>query len=204
MLGRKDRQVKVRGHRVELLEVEATLAAHPDVEQCAVAVREIGGDAELAAFVVARGGNAGRASLRTFMRDRLPEPMVPATFTFLPSLPITPNGKLDALALPDPERVRMLDTPCQPPRTPTETVICEIWSETLALAPIGRDDGFFDLGGYSNKAAAVIQAIRRRLGVDLSLATFFRLQTPAAIAAEVDRLGAGADDGGSFERGVIA
>lgn len=207
MLGRKDRQVKVRGHRVELLEVEATLGSHPDVRQCAVAAREIGGEVELAAFVVAAPA-ARRVGLRDFMRERLPEAMVPATFTFLERLPTTPNGKLDAMALPDPERVRMLETPCQPPRTPTEAAVCEVWSEVLAITPIGRDDGFFELGGYSNKAATVILRLRDRLGVEMRLETFFGLQSPAAIAAEIDRLRlsdatAETADGEGFETGVI-
>jgi hypothetical protein len=188
MLGRADRQVKIRGHRVELLEVEATLGRHPAVRQCAVVVREIGGEPELSAYVVAKGPDIGRAALRDFMRQELPEAMVPAAFTMLSALPTTPNGKLDPLALPDPERVRMVDTPCVPPETPIEAALCEIWSDVLALAPIGRNDGFFELGGYSNKAATVILRIRDRFGVELSLERFFELQSICAIAAEIDGL----------------
>lgn len=184
LLGRADRQVQVRGHRVELVEVEATLLAHGAVRQCAVTVRDVGGDLELAAYLVATATTP--AQLREFIGSRLPEAMIPSSFTFLDALPTTPNGKLDHLALPDPARARALATPCVAPRTPTESTLVDIWTAVLALHPIGVHDSFFDLGGYSNKATTALLQIRNEFGIQLELEAFFKLQTVERIAAEID------------------
>lgn len=187
LLGRADRQVQIRGHRVELAEVESELLQHPALQECAVTVREIGGDLELVAYGVFHpGAQATPASLREFLGTRLPEAMVPSSFTVLEALPTTPNGKLDHLALPDPSRVRALPGACVPPRTATESSLVEIWTDVLALHPIGVRDSFFDLGGYSNKAATTVLRIRDELGVQLPLEALFRLQTIERIAAEID------------------
>lgn len=185
MLGRADRQVKIRGHRVELQEIEATLRGHPAVSHAAVTVREIGGEPELAAYVVVRDDAMTRSELREHLRNQLPAAMVPAAIAILPVLPTNPNGKLDLMALPDPERTRMLDTTVAAPETEIERGICEIWSSVLAIEPIGCEDGFFDLGGYSNKAATTILALRNQFGVELTLERFFALQTPRALALEI-------------------
>jgi amino acid adenylation domain-containing protein len=188
LLGRLDRQVQIRGHRVEPLEVEAILLAHPSIRQCAVTVRDVGGHLELAAYLVSDDPAPSPTDVREALKLRLPEPMVPSSFTFMRELPTTPNGKLDQLALPDPARSRTLSTLCIPPRTATEATLCEIWADILAVHPIGVSDSFFDLGGYSNKAATTIARMRDELGAELPLESFFKLQTIEKIAAEIDAI----------------
>ena len=188
LLGRSDRQVQIRGHRVELVEVETTLLDHPDISACFVRARDTKHALELTAYVVPKGDGFGNLSLRAYMKERLPEWMVPTTFIFLPELPTTPNGKLDPLALPDPDRTRTLETRCILPRTETEVALAEIWADVLALRPIGIRDNFFDLGGYSNKAVTTLLRVRNTLGVELSLKAFFELQTIEKIAEKIDGL----------------
>jgi len=209
LLGRSDRQVQIRGFRVELMEVEAALMEHPSVGACLTTMREDRGVPELAAYVVLRqaAGTISAGELRAFLRQSLPDAMIPASVTFLAALPTTPNGKLDPLSLPDPDRTRSLATACVPPRTPTEATLVEIWADALAVRPIGILDDFFELGGYSNKAATVLLRIRDELGILLPLETFFRLQNIERIASEIERLrwlaGFPADSSADMVRGDI-
>ena len=191
ILGRLDDQVKIRGFRVEPGEVEAVLGRHPAVGQAAVVAREIGGEQRLVAYVVADAEvpdeEAAEAALRRFLRERLPEPLVPAAVVRLPRLPMTANGKLDRDALPAP-RPRGTADAGGAPRTPAETALAAIWVEVLGLAAVGVHDNFFELGGHSLIATRMISRIRRAMGVELPLRALFDAPTIAALAERLERL----------------
>jgi amino acid adenylation domain-containing protein len=185
--GRADRQVKVRGFRIEPGEVEAALRALPALRDAVVVPRGEGADRQLAAYVVASDGSAGAAGLRGALRGVLPEHMVPAAFVFLEAIPLTPNGKVDRAALPEPGRPGA-GADAGLPRTPTEEVLAEIWGQVLGAERIGPASGFFDLGGHSLMATRVASRVREALGVELPLRAVFEHSTLAAMALEIDRL----------------
>jgi amino acid adenylation domain-containing protein len=183
-LGRGDRQVKVRGHRVELGEVEAALAGHPRVAEAAAFVDE---DGELTACVAADGPALTVRELRAHLGERLPEYMLPAAFVAVDRLPLTPNGKLDRRALPGLAHARLATgTAFVPPATPTEVALARIWSEVLARETVGADDDFFELGGHSLAATSVAARVRAQLGVALPVSAFFETPTLTAVAAIID------------------
>jgi amino acid adenylation domain-containing protein len=181
--GRTDRQVKIRGQRIEPGEIEACLASHPGVAAAAVDVRRTGTDARLVAYVVARPGSpCDVGELHNFVASRLPAAMWPAAVIALDSLPLTPNGKLDRAALPDPQPGA--DRPPQPaPRTDAERELLALWRDVLDAPGAGVTDNFFDLGGHSLKAIALVGAIRDRLGHAVPLGTLYRAPTVEAVAA---------------------
>ncbi|HLL46284.1 MAG TPA: amino acid adenylation domain-containing protein, partial [Longimicrobiaceae bacterium] len=185
-LGRVDFQVKIRGFRVEPGEIEAALAAHPAVADAVVVPREeVPGDRRLVGYVVpAEGAAWDAAALRAFLRERLPEHMVPAALVALPSLPLTPTGKVDRRALPAPEAPETGDD-FLAPRNPTEEVLAGIFAEVLGVARVGVDRGFFDLGGHSLLATRVVSRIRATLGVEVPLRAVFEHPTVAALAVAV-------------------
>src|SRR5262249_52475620 len=128
------------------------------------------------------------AELRSFLKQRLPDYMVPSAFVFLDSLPLTPNGKIDHGALPAPdESCRKLEETYVAPRTPTEELLAEIWAEVLNLEKVGIHDNFFDLGGHSLLATQVVSRVRGALQVELPLRELFESATPAELAERVDR-----------------
>ena len=181
-LGRIDQQVKIRGFRVELGEIEAILGQHPGVRQAVTIVREDNpAQLRLVAYVVGEGDDA---VLRDYLRDRLPDYMVPSAFVFLPALPLTSNGKLDRSALPAPT----LSSPIEyvGARTPVEETVMQIWTELLGVDRISVDDNFFDLGGHSLMATRVISRVRQSLGVELPVRVLFESPTIAKLAQRIN------------------
>ena len=179
-LGRADDQVKVRGFRIEPGEVEAVLAEHPGVRECAVvARRDGGGDRRLVAYVVANGTDAGE--LRAFLGRSLPDWMVPAAFVPMESLPLSPTGKLDRRALPAPPDA-IAGREMVAPRDAAEEILAAVWAEVLGLARVGVHDNFFDLGGDSILSIQVIARAREH-GIELTPRQMFQHQTVAEQAA---------------------
>ncbi len=186
-LGRVDQQVKLRGFRVELGEIEAALASHPEVGEAAVVVQGEGGDKRLAAFWVGRTG--AEPDLRAFLAERMPPHMVPGSFTRLDALPLNTNGKVDrrALAALSPAVSREVSALSAVPRTPTEEVLAAIWAEVLGLGQVGIDEDFFALGGHSLVATRLVSRISTDLGVDLSLRAVLEDSTVARLAVRVEQ-----------------
>ena len=184
-LGRLDFQVKVRGFRIELGEIEAALAAHPAVREAVAAVRPArSGEPLLAAYVVGDPGDdpPDPDELRAHLRRTLPEYMVPAAFVPLERLPLSPNGKLDRRALPDPDFAAGAREHV-PPRNPVERVLAGIWAELLGLERVGVEDDFFALGGHSLLAVQAAARARDAFGVEVPLGHVFARPTVAGLAA---------------------
>ncbi|HYW08913.1 MAG TPA: amino acid adenylation domain-containing protein, partial [Longimicrobium sp.] len=173
-LGRNDAQVKVRGYRVELGEIEARLLDHADVREAVVVAREDSpGDRRLVAYYVGAGGAVEVDALRMHLGGRLPEYMVPAAYVHLDALPLTPNGKLDRRALPAPGGDAYARHAFEAPAGDTERALAEIWAELLGVDRVGRWDDFFELGGHSLLAVQVTSRIRQRLAVEAALGDVF-------------------------------
>jgi len=182
-LGRTDHQVKVRGFRVELGEIEAVLARDEAVRNVVVVLHEHHtGDNRLVAYVVASDelGVIDTAQLRRRVQDQLPSYMLPSVIVALPELPLLPNGKVNRRALPAPEYGS--STAHEDQQTPEEAALCELFGELLGVAEVATSDGFFDLGGHSLIAAKLVSRVAKLWGVRLSLATVFQRPTPAALA----------------------
>jgi amino acid adenylation domain-containing protein len=191
-IGRIDHQVKIRGLRIELGEVEAVLGAHPCVSGVVVLpVEDWAGEKSLAAYFVSSGdAPVTTADLRRFARDRLPDYMIPSALIGLESLPLTPNGKIDRRALPPPDWSRpQTDAIPIDPQTPTENVLARVWSEVLKFSPVGVHDNFFDLNGHSLLAIQVLSRVRERLLVDLPLHVFVEGATVSAMARNIESIG---------------
>jgi amino acid adenylation domain-containing protein/thioester reductase-like protein len=172
-LGRTDRQVKVRGFRIEPGEIEARLMEHPGVREAVVVVREdTPGEKRLVAYVAA-DETAGADVLRAHLGERLPAYMVPAAYVRLQALPLNPNGKLDRKALPAPEDDAFARRGYEAPVGETEVALAEIWSEVLRVERVGRGDSFFEVGGHSLLAVQVISRVRQALRVEVALGELF-------------------------------
>jgi amino acid adenylation domain-containing protein len=190
ILGRVDEQIKIRGLRVEPAEVEVSLRVHSAVADAVVIGRECDGSgAKLVAYCVAEAGAApASVELREFLRQRLPEYMIPSAFVTLDRLPVNPNGKVDRKALPPPPAFGDVATGRVPPRTALEGLVAEIWAQVLGLERVGVHDNFFDLGGHSLLATQVVSRIAAALGVDLPLRTLFEAPTIAEQSVAVRAL----------------
>ncbi|NQZ11849.1 MAG: amino acid adenylation domain-containing protein, partial [Algicola sp.] len=179
-LGRSDNQVKIRGFRIELEEIQCVLNALPEVKQAVVIARKKSDDKYLAAYVVAQ---AGQTFELTVLNDKLPEYMVPATLTYIDSVPLNVNGKLDLEALPEPEFVNV---DCYvAPRDAREQQLCTIWQDVLGLAQVGIEDDFFAMGGDSIKAIRLTAAMGKHFDVDVPLALLFDQPKIASLAGLV-------------------
>jgi amino acid adenylation domain-containing protein len=191
-LGRIDQQVKIRGFRIELGDIEAALAAHPQVAAALVLPREEApGDKRLAGFVVARpGGACDAAALRAFLREKLPDYMVPARIAVLPAFPLTPNGKIDRRALLRSEEPAPSPQESAAPAGEIEQAVAEIWRALLRVERIGLHDGFFDLGGDSMLLIQANRQLREKLARDIPVVAMFRHPTIAALAEFLRREGA--------------
>ncbi|MGW0424957.1 amino acid adenylation domain-containing protein, partial [Streptomyces sp. NPDC003015] len=184
-LGRADQQIKLRGFRIELGEIEAALTRQPEIAGAVVLLREDRpGDQRLVAYTVPAGESAlDTDTLAGRLREALPDYMVPSAFVTLPSLPVTPNGKLDRKALPVPDAPERGGG--RAPRTPREELLCALFAEVLGVEAVGIDDGFFDLGGHSLLATRLISRIRTALGVEVPIQRVFESPTVAALARAV-------------------
>ncbi|MEV7405097.1 amino acid adenylation domain-containing protein [Streptomyces sp. NPDC091267] len=186
--GRADSQVKIRGFRVEPGEVESVLVRHPDIDRAAVLAHEHpAGDRQLTAYVVPRGGarhGFQEAGLRAFARGLLADYLVPAVFVPLDALPLTPSGKLDRSALPEPGPA---PAPAgRPASSGTVAALCDLFSQVLHTGPVGPDDDFFSLGGHSLLAARLLGRIHTALGAEIDIRGLFEAPTPALLAPFVD------------------
>lgn len=183
-LGRMDHQVKIRGFRVELGEIESALNQHPAIRESAVIAHDAGGgDKRLVAYVVPSGIPPIISELREHLRPKLPDYMIPAIFTFLDSMPLTTNGKLNRRALPAPDHFRpKLKDAFVAPRNDREVTLAKIWSDVLEIAEVGIHDNFFELGGDSIRAIRVL-ARAKQSGLHFSLQQLFQNPTVAALAA---------------------
>ncbi|MGW1149466.1 phosphopantetheine-binding protein, partial [Streptomyces sp. NPDC002454] len=206
--GRVDHQVKVRGHRIELEEAGARLADCPEVREAVVTVRTDGGGPDggsLVAYVVP-GEGAGatedsapwldpalQSRITRRLAEALPDYMVPQTVVFVRGLPVSPNGKVDRAALPEPPRPAAVST-VDPPGTPTEAALVELWADVLDREPgtVGVRDAFYDLGGNSLLLVRLAKRMSQRFGRRVGVADLFRFRDVASLAAWLDAGDAGA------------
>ncbi|GHO80002.1 hypothetical protein KSD_77730 [Ktedonobacter sp. SOSP1-85] len=193
-LGRLDNQVKLRGYRIELGEIEVVLNQHPRVKQSIVLVQgDEDAEKRLVAYVVTeeeRAISGGEQELRAFLKERLPEYMLPTHFVALEQLPLTTNGKVDRKALPLPEEHQSSwqRERYAAPVTPLQQQLASIWSELLLRPHLGITDNFFELGGHSLLAMQVIAHVQQALGVELALRTLFEAPTIAELAQRIEAL----------------
>jgi amino acid adenylation domain-containing protein len=182
-VGRIDFQVKIRGFRVELGEIESVLEKHPAVAQAVVIAREIGDTKALAAYVIRTAAGTTAGELRDYVKTHLPEYMVPPDFVFLETFPMTPNGKVDRRALPEPRSAHPssnVDSPA--PRTEFESRMARLWAQILGKQVIGIRDDFFDLGGHSLLALRLASRVEKEFGKRLTLTAFLEAPTVEQMA----------------------
>jgi hypothetical protein len=185
-LGRVDNQIKIRGFRVELEEIELALRSQPGVSDCVVVLHEESdGDKRLFAYVVASAGcELTISELRHYLRTKLPSYMVPASFEIIDALPLLPGGKINRRALPTPRFTRTeADESFVAPRTPIERLLAVEWCDVLKLERIGIHDNFFELGGHSLLAAKVVSRVRGSLEIQIGMVDLFQAPTIAGLAA---------------------
>src|SRR5207253_5998236 len=184
-LGRIDHQVKIRGHRIELGEIEQVLLQYPTVRECVVVTRQSqAGSQQLVAYMVLvqpQQTGEEQAALRSFLRERLPDYMVPSHFVVLEALPLTSNGKVDRRALPAPEPLADMHQSYTAPRTSVEQTLTEVWSQVVRLPQVGIHDNFFALGGDSILSLSLI-AQARRAGLQLTVKQLFQAPTIAQLS----------------------
>jgi len=184
-LGRLDHQVKIRGFRIEPGEVEAALAAHPEIDQAVVVARGEGGERRLVAYVTP----TPVGDLRSFLASRLPDHLIPSAFVFLDAFPRTPNGKIDRKALASLRAGVSGPAAFEAPRTSLEATLSAIWADVLEVERVGVHDDFFRLGGHSLLALRVQARVREQLGIDVLLSQLFRARTVAGLALSLAEVG---------------
>jgi len=182
-IGRADSQVKLRGFRIELAEIETIINQHPRVETCAVVLtRDADGEGRLAAYVVGDETGNLKDDLREFLRGKLPDFMLPSAFVFLSALPLNANGKVDRKHLPPPGPVTPTPHPAVVPRDATEAILTQIWKELLNVPSVGTRDNFFELGGHSLLVLRLLARIEKSFGKALPVATVFQVPTVEGLA----------------------
>jgi len=183
--GRKDHQVKIRGFRVEPGEIEFALGSHPNVDKTIVTVREdTPGKETLVAYIVARQQPAPTAEeLRYFLKEKLPDHLIPSAFVTLEGIPLTTNGKIDRKALPPPDKTNHRNF--VPPRNPIEHALARLWSEVLGVEQIGVHDNFFELGGHSLLGIQLLSRVQDSFQIELPLVLMFEAPTVANLAEEL-------------------
>ena len=190
-LGRIDHQIKLRGFRIELGEIESVLAQHPGINEALVIVREDQpGDKRLVAYLTyTQHEQPNSNALRLFLKEKLPEYMVPSAFVLLDKLPLTPNGKIDRKALPVPDQTRPeYEQSYVPPRSPIEEMLVAIWREVLAIDRIGIHDNFFELGGHSLLAVQLNVRINKQFQIDFPLYSVFDASTVAKLSVQLETI----------------
>ena len=184
-LGRIDNQVKIRGFRIELGEIESLLNQHPQIEQTVViSTEDSSGDKKLIAYLVTIGQTISKNELRQYLKNKLPEFMVPSFFVILEQFPLTPNGKIDKKALPLPEVER---ANYKEPSNENEKTIAEIWAQILKLEKVGIDDNFFSIGGHSLLAVELFAQLQSSFDCKLPLSSLFQYPTVRKLSQLIDR-----------------
>ncbi|KAA3662404.1 MAG: hypothetical protein DWQ04_13595, partial [Chloroflexi bacterium] len=189
-LGRKDSQVKIRGERVELMEVEAILFEHPDVRQTAVSLHQPSqNDPQLVAYVIPAQNSAfNPPALRKFLQSRLPSFMVPSVYMQMDEMPLTPTGKVDRKALPMPQSLQQeVNGRVSSPNTSIEQTLAAAWKSVLNQNQVDIHDNFFDLGGHSLLAVQLFTQIEQQFGINLPLTTLFQAGTIAKLARKIEQ-----------------
>jgi natural product biosynthesis luciferase-like monooxygenase protein len=189
-LGRADQQVKLRGHRIELGEIEAALDRHPDILQSAVTLQEDArGDKRLIAYAVFEPETSLTVSaMREFLKDWLPDYLIPSALVRLEAMPLTPNGKIYRKGLPVVEQIKAEgETIPEPPRNRVEEALSWMWAETIGVEEVGIHDDFFEIGGHSILASQLISRLRETFHIELSLRTFFDAPTVAKLAGSITK-----------------
>jgi acyl carrier protein len=187
-LGRIDHQIKLRGFRIELGEIEAVLTSYDTVADTVVLAREdVAGDKRLVAYIVSNKEDASTTQdLRNYLKQKLPDYMVPSAFVYLDALPRTPNGKVDRKTLPPPDQTSIgLDESYVAPRGPLEEMLVGIWVDVLKLEHVGVHDNFFELGGHSLLATQVLSRIRRAFQIEIPLRALFEKPTVEELAITI-------------------
>src|SRR6185369_9935788 len=185
-LGRRDQQVKVRGYRVDVSEVETALRGCEQVNEAVVVAQEgVRGEKRLVAYVLP-GAEVTMSELRSLLKEKLPEYMIPSAFVFVQEWPLTPSGKINRKALPAPEQVSD-ESKFVAPRTATEEKLAGIWSRLLGMERVSIHDSFFDLGGHSLLATQLMSRVREAFGIELPLRSLFEEPTIEGFGQTVER-----------------
>jgi acyl carrier protein len=203
-LGRSDFQVKIRGHRIELGEIESALDQHPTIQKSVVTAREdTPGDKRLVAYILANGHAAASANeFRAYLRDKLPDFMIPSHFMTLEAFPLTPNGKVDRKALPPPQQSRPEPVTSQgAPASAMERTLASIWEEVLSMDNVSIYDNFFDLGGHSLQVIQVVTHLESATGVKLDPVRM-RFETLGQLAAFCETAAANPQSAAPAESGL--
>ncbi|CAC5344912.1 putative Acetate--CoA ligase [Planktothrix rubescens CCAP 1459/22] len=189
-LGRIDNQVKIRGFRIELGEIETVLTQNPQVQSSVIiACEDTPGNKRLVAYIVPqKDATPTPNELRQFLKEKLPEYMIPSAFVILESLPLTPNGKIDRRALPEPEQSYERTDKFILPRNPIEEILVTIWSEVLKVKQVSINDNFFELGGHSLLATQLISRIRTNLQIEIPLRSLFAAPTIEELGQQIQQL----------------
>ncbi|MEJ2633925.1 MAG: amino acid adenylation domain-containing protein [Calditrichia bacterium] len=206
-LGRIDYQVKVRGFRIEIGEIEVVLNQHPKIKEALILAQEdTPGNKRLVAYIIsAEKPDPSVSKLRSFLKEKLPEYMIPSAFVFLEKFPLNPNGKINRKALPLPELIRPnLSKEFVPPGTETENALAKIWQEVLGIEKVGIYDNFFELGGDSVQAAIVSNRIQELLGKPFQVKTIFLTDNIAQLASYIAEHSSDQIDGKPGQKDEIA